>query len=243
MNTLKLFHTAAKICNRRYSTAVHLRHLNHVQERALEDKCILVDNSDRMVGSATKRDCHLVGKDGNLLLHRAFSVFIFNSNKELLLQKRSSHKITFPNCLTNACCSHPLHNIPGEREEDGAIGVRRAAQRRLNQELGIPPEQATLDDLHYLTRIHYKADTGIWGEHEIDYILILHKDVDVNPNPEEVSEISYVAREKFDEFMKSSVTPLTPWFHLIADKYLRLWWDNLNQLKQFQDHTTIHSFC
>ena len=74
------------------------------------------------------------------MLHRAFSVFLFNANNELLLQQRSDSKITFPGHYTNTCCSHPL-NTPGELDETNAIGVKRAAQRKLYHELGILPEQ------------------------------------------------------------------------------------------------------
>ena len=75
---------------------------------------------------------------GEGLLHRAFSVFLFDSSNKLLLQQRSDAKITFPAYFTNTCCSHPLF-LSEERE--GELGVRRAARRKLNQELGIPLEQ------------------------------------------------------------------------------------------------------
>lgn len=103
------------------------------------------------------------------LLHRAFSVFLFNSKKELLLQQRASEKITFPDMWTNTCCSHPL-GIPGETGstlDASILGVKRAAQRKLKQELGINPEQVPLEKFNFLTRIHYKAPSdGKWGEHE-----------------------------------------------------------------------------
>lgn len=141
-------------------------------------------------------------------------------------------QITFPDRYTNACCSHPLHDIEGEQEELNVMGIRRAAQRRLNYELGIPynqvreierksslkyfqaddlcdPDrdlsifrlnsQARPENFHYLTRIHYKdIGDGVWGEHEIDYILFLQKDVDLTPNPSEVSEAFYIKRENLD---------------------------------------------
>jgi len=103
------------------------------------------------------------------LLHRAFSVFLFNTKNQLLLQQRAAEKITFPDMWTNTCCSHPL-GVPGETGAtlDAAImGVKRAAQRKLDQELGIRAEQVPLDKFHFLTRIHYKAPSdGKWGEHE-----------------------------------------------------------------------------
>lgn len=66
-----------------------------LQELALEENCILVDESDRVLGNASKRDCHRVDPDGNIRLHRAFSVFLFNSRGEMLLQRRSTHKVIF----------------------------------------------------------------------------------------------------------------------------------------------------
>jgi isopentenyl-diphosphate Delta-isomerase len=103
------------------------------------------------------------------LLHRAFSVFLFDSNSRLLLQQRASEKITFPDMWTNTCCSHPL-GIPGETGvtmQESIMGVKRAAQRKLDHELGIQAEQVPLELFKFLTRIHYKApSSGKWGEHE-----------------------------------------------------------------------------
>lgn len=103
------------------------------------------------------------------LLHRAFSVFLFDSHDRLLLQQRATEKITFPDMWTNTCCSHPL-GIPGETGttlEESVQGVRRAAVRKLDQELGISASQVPIDDFKFLTRIHYKAPSdGKWGEHE-----------------------------------------------------------------------------
>lgn len=103
------------------------------------------------------------------LLHRAFSVFLFDDQNRLLLQQRASEKITFANMWTNTCCSHPL-GIPGETGVElgeSIEGAKRAAQRKLDHELGIKKEQVPLDKFHFLTRIHYKAPSdGKWGEHE-----------------------------------------------------------------------------
>ena len=75
------------------------------------------------------------------MLHRAFSVFLFNAKGELLLQQRSDEKITFPGMFTNTCCSHPLMKADELEIGDCHIGVRRAAQRKLGHELGIPGDQ------------------------------------------------------------------------------------------------------
>ena len=118
---------------------------------------------------------HLMENINKGLLHRAFSVFLFNSENKLLLQQRSLDKITFPDLWTNSCCSHPL-NTALELEETEQRGVRRAAQRKLQHELGIKPEQVPLEKFVFLTRIHYLAPSdGTWGEHEgiINMRLIL----------------------------------------------------------------------
>ena len=111
------------------------------------------------------------------LLHRAFSVFLFDSGNRLLLQQRASEKITFPDMWTNTCCSHPL-GIPGETGSElseAVRGVRRAAQRKLDQELGIQAKQVPLEKFRFLTRIHYKAPSdGKWGEHESESDYLIH---------------------------------------------------------------------
>jgi isopentenyl-diphosphate delta-isomerase len=145
------------------------------------------------------------------LLHRAFSAFVFRpSDGKLLLQQRATEKITFPDMWTNTCCSHPLDDFEEEKVEKDQLGVRVAATRKLEHELGIPPSQAPADQFQYLTRIHYLAPSnGIWGEHEgistrfrtvhglsiliiVDYILFLTADVTVTPNPNEIRDHKYV---------------------------------------------------
>ena len=90
-------------------------------------------------------------------------------NSETESEQRASEKITFPNMWTNTCYSHAL-GIPGKTrsELDAAIlGAKRAARRKVEQELGIPPEQVPVDKFEFFTRIHYKAPSdGKWGEHE-----------------------------------------------------------------------------
>ena len=102
------------------------------------------------------------------LLHRAFSAFVFRpSDGKLLLQQRATEKITFPDMWTNTCCSHPLDDFEAEKVEEAQLGVRVAASRKLEHELGIPPAQTPIDKFQYLTRIHYLAPSdGMWGEHE-----------------------------------------------------------------------------
>lgn len=100
---------------------------------------------------------HLMEKINAGLLHRAFSVFLFNNEGKLLIQQRASEKITFPGLWANTCCSHPLWDFENELIEENQLGVKNAAIRKLHHELGIDTKRFTVDDFTYLTRIHYKA--------------------------------------------------------------------------------------
>ncbi|KAI1891409.1 hypothetical protein AGOR_G00143530 [Albula goreensis] len=222
---------------------VNTDNLDEKQVQLLAEMCILIDENDCKTGADSKKNCHLNSNIDKGLLHRAFSVFLFNSEEKLLLQQRSDAKITFPGCFTNTCCSHPLYT-PSELEEQDAVGVRRAAQRRLEAELGIPQRQVPPEEMTYLTRIHYKAQSdGIWGEHEIDYILFMQKDVELSPDPNEIKSHCYVTKEELKDMLrraKNGELEVTPWFSLIAETFLFKWWDNLQNLKQFMDHDKIH---
>ena len=90
------------------------------QVELMNEECILVNGNDEIIGSASKKDCHLMENIKTGMLHRAFSVFIFTDGK-LLLQQRADEKITFPGYFTNTCCSHPL-NRPTEVIQDQHLG-------------------------------------------------------------------------------------------------------------------------
>jgi len=217
--------------------------LDQEQERLLAEECILVDRNDRVVGHASKKTCHLNENIRKGLLHRAFSVFLFNSEGKLLLQQRSSAKITFPDRWTNTCCSHPLY-IDDEREEKNNIGVKRAAVRKLQHELGIDLKP---EDFTYITRIYYKAESnGNWGEHEVDHLLFVQKDIPTKLNENEVQAVKYVSiselKQMFDNRQQQG-TQITPWFHMIANKLLFPWWEKLDKVmagKLKIDHEKIH---
>lgn len=224
------------------------------QVKLMNEKCILVDDNDVVQGYETKKFCHLMENiNANKALHRAFSVFLFNTKGQLLLQQRSSEKITFPDYWTNTCCSHPLYfeNDDGtpckeqpELEPKDNLGVRRAAQRKLEHELGIKPVDVDLDEFTVLTRIRYKAaSSDIWGEHEVDYVLFLQKDIDYTPNPNEVRDSRYVTIDELKELVDTADATgvkITPWFRLIFDSFLSKWWKSLDNLAQFQDND-IHA--
>jgi len=160
------------------------------------------------------------------LLHRAFSVFLFDpATKKLLLQQRASEKITFPDQWTNTCCSHPLHTTSelGYDLDTSIQGVKTAAQRKLDHELGIQADQVPIENMKFLTRIHYLSPSGegLWGEHEsmlslfagcmstngtVDYIIILVAKVDVNVNPNEVRDTRYVSPQELKEMFEQPGT-------------------------------------
>ncbi|KAF7817763.1 isopentenyl-diphosphate Delta-isomerase I [Senna tora] len=199
-------------------------------------------------GGSVSAWCHLMEKiESENLLHRAFSVFLFNSKYELLLQQRSATKVTFPLVWTNTCCSHPLYR-ESELVEENALGVRNAAQRKLLDEVGIPPEDVPVDEFIPLGRILYKAPSdGKWGEHELDYLLFIVRDVNVRPNPDEVADIKYVNRDQLKELLKKADAgeegvKLSPWFRLVVDNFLFKWWDHVERgdLKEVADMKTIH---
>ncbi|KAI9092354.1 NUDIX hydrolase domain-like protein [Phlyctochytrium arcticum] len=225
------------------ATGVDWSRYDDEQVRLMGEMCIVVDENDKPVRGDTKVNCHLMSNIEKGLLHRAFSVFIFNNEGKLLLQQRADEKITFPGYFTNTCCSHPLMT-PEETVDKDQLGARVAAQRKLEHELGIPPEQVPLDKLEFLTRIHYVAPSdGVWGEHEIDYIFIYRGEVTCLPNPNEVQSIRYVSKEELEEMFNTAEEKglkLTPWFQLIVKEFLYKWWDSLDSLKKFKDTTTIH---
>lgn len=217
--------------------------MDKVQEKLLEEKCILVNENDEVIGEASKRECHLNSNIKKGMLHRAFSVFLFNNKNELLLQQRSDAKITFPGRFTNTCCSHPLH-FAKELDEKDFIGVRRAAQRKLEHELGIKASEVPLEDFEIITRIHYEAVSDEkWGEHEIDYVLFIKKDVNVEANANEVKSYRFVDKKEMREILQDAVDGkiiITPWFDLLCQKFLFEWWENIENLENVKDTKTIH---
>ncbi|KAM8980878.1 isopentenyl-diphosphate Delta-isomerase 1-like [Sarcophilus harrisii] len=218
-------------------------HLDMYQVGRLAELCIIIDENDNVIGAEDKKTCHLYKNIQKGLLHRAFSVVLFNSKNQLLVQERSDCKITFPGYFTDSCSSHPLSNTL-ELDENNAIGVRRAAQRRIQAELGIPLEQVPLDDIIYMTRYHYKAQSDeTWGEHEIAYLLLMTKDVTLNPDSRELKNYYYMSKEELKELLAKGErreAKITPWLKLMAENFLFKWWDSLPNVNHFLDHKTIH---
>ncbi|PQE13714.1 isopentenyl-diphosphate delta-isomerase protein [Rutstroemia sp. NJR-2017a BVV2] len=165
---------------------------------------------------------------------------------------------------TNTCCSHPL-GIPGEggaELDEAVMGVKRAAQRKLDHELGIKAAQVPIENFKFLTRIHYKAPSdGKWGEHEskssihsmawlkhkliclistVDYILFIKADVDLEPNLNEVRDTSYVTADGLKAMFEDPSLKFTPWFKLICNSLLFQWWEHLDSgLEKYMNEQEI----
>jgi|TARA_B110000967_G_scaffold209733_1_gene267368 geranylgeranyl diphosphate synthase type I len=198
---------------------------NDVQSELMAEAIISVTESDEVLGPISKIAAH---RDAGSY-HRAFSVLLFDSNKRLLLQRRADDKVTFPGVWANSCCSHPLHS-KDELSEDNAIGVKKAAIRKLEQELGIAPSNFSVDDFHFMTKMRYSARMNeTWIEREVDHILIAQADVEVHLNPNEVSEIAWVTYEELEELLLEEEPKngsIAPWFRCIAARIMNEeWWN------------------
>lgn len=165
------------------------------------EKVILVDKNNKEIGIEEKIRAHVKGK-----LHRAFSIFLFNSKNELLLQRRAKTKYHCGGLWTNTCCSHPR---PGEKIID-------AAKRRLKEEMGIITE-----DIWNVSSFIYKAILGNGlTEHEYDYVLVGNCDESPKINLKEVDNWKWVTLEELKKDIKKNADKYTPWFRIILEKYL-----------------------
>lgn len=157
---------------------------------------ILVNTDDQELGSNTKEACH----NGEGILHRAFSVFLFNQNGELLLQQRSGEKRLWPLYWSNSCCSHPR---VGE-----AMG--EAALRRMRQELGV-----SSNNLKYLYKFHYQATFGPQGsEHELCSVYVGNTTDEIVANINEVSDWRFIKPTNLNKELDNTPNLFTPWFKM-----------------------------
>ena len=161
------------------------------------EKVILVNTLDEPIGEMEKMEAHFQGR-----LHRAFSIFIFNSKKELLLQKRADGKYHSPSLWTNTCCSHPR---PGEATED-------AAHRRLKYEMGFDCK------LHYAFSFTYKKKLGNLTEYEFDHLFTGVFDKKPTINLLEASDWKYTSLEEIGLSIRNNPEIYTYWFKLIFKK-------------------------
>ncbi len=185
------------------------------------------------------------------MLHRAFSVFLFTPEGRLVMQQRALSKITFAGIWANTCCSHPLADS-GEEEERSAAGVVRAAQRKLAQELGIAPADILPADFTWVTRVHYagvsapSSEAALWGEHEIDWILLCKPSARaaLAPNPNEVADVREFSQAELRAWMASGgAERVSPWFGVMERSgLLYSWWDAVlaDRVDTVLDRDTIH---
>ena len=205
-----------------------LQSSNAEQATLMAEAVICVAEDDTVIGPMSKLETH----QGAGHYHRAFSVLLFNSKGEMLLQQRSADKVTFPNVWANACCSHPLHSQE-EMETENAMGVKRAAVRKLEQELGIDPSTVSTDDMVFMTKMRYAARMNHeWIEREVDHILVMCVDVEINPNPNEVANIMWVNHDEMEAMLIEERPPeqaIAPWFRCIAARIMQpTWWASFN---------------
>jgi isopentenyl-diphosphate delta-isomerase len=159
------------------------------------EQLILVDELDRELGFKSKGECHT----GKGVLHRAFSIFVFNGANQLLLQQRSPAKLLWPNYWSNTCCSHPRR---GEAMED-------AVMRRLVQELGFHCP------LEFLYKFKYQADFGSVGaEHEFCWVYYGRYDGPVDVNVNEIANWRFIGIEALERELAGAPETFTPWFKM-----------------------------
>jgi isopentenyl-diphosphate delta-isomerase len=160
----------------------------------MQEEVILVDEQDQQLGIMEKIKAHQEG-----LLHRAFSVFIFNEKGEMLLQQRSKNKYHSAGLWTNACCSHPK---PGE-------DIQSAAQRRLHEELGFVTSIEEIFDFIYKSSFK----NGL-TEYEFDHVFIGIFDDPIEPDKKEVSDYCFKSLEEIKSSLQSQPGLYTAWFHI-----------------------------
>jgi isopentenyl-diphosphate delta-isomerase len=178
------------------------------------EELILVDELDREIGAMAKSDCHA----GRGILHRAFSIFVFNDDNELLLQKRSPEKPLWPNYWSNTCCSHPR---VGE-------SMDTAVSRRLMQELGFECPLA------FLYKFKYQAQYGTVGaEHEYCWVYFGRYDGPIDVNVSEIADWRFVSVAGLEAELEESPDRYTPWF--------KMEWAHIREhfLEQILDNTRV----
>jgi isopentenyl-diphosphate delta-isomerase len=164
-----------------------------------EEKVILVDKNDNQVGLMPKLEAHEKG-----LLHRAFSIFIFNSRYELLLQKRASSKYHSGGLWTNTCCSHP-------REGEDILD---AANRRLDEEMGIKTSLRKVYDFIYKAELDNQLT-----EHEFDHVFYGVFDNDPILNKNEAEDFKWVDMEILNNDIIKNEDNYTVWFKIAFEYF------------------------
>ncbi|MFT4781906.1 MAG: isopentenyl-diphosphate delta-isomerase [Psychroserpens sp.] len=165
----------------------------------IEEQVILVNDKDEQIGTMPKLEAH-----EKAVLHRAFSIFIFNDKNELMVQQRAKHKYHSPLLWTNTCCSH-------QRVGESNL---QAGKRRLMEEMGFAV------DLKETISFIYKApfDNGL-TEHEFDHVMVGHFNSEPTINPEEVEAWKWMTLEAVKIDIELNPELYTEWFKIIFDKF------------------------
>jgi len=172
------------------------------------EELILVDANDNETGYLSKADCH----DGSGVLHRAFSIFLFNENGELLLQKRDISKRLWPGFWSNSICSHPRR---GE-----SMGV--ATRRRLQDELNVEAE------LEFVYKFDYQAEFGDSGsENELCHVFLGRVEGSIEPNENEIAAVRFISPHDLTKEFAESAAVFTPWFKMEWQSLLQEYGDKL----------------
>lgn len=166
----------------------------------MTEEVILVDENDNPIGTMPKLEAHLEGK-----LHRAFSVFVFNSAGELLLQQRALDKYHSAGKWTNTCCSHPR---PEELTAD-------AAKRRLKEEMGMECELKPVFSFSYRAEVENRL-----VENEYDHVYFGSTDTLPIPNPEEVADFKYMSMEALEQSLKEHKEVYTEWLKICFEQVM-----------------------
>ncbi len=186
------------------------RTVNSVSSRS--ELLILVDTDDQEMGNLSKVECH----DGDGILHRAFSVFLFNDQGELLLQQRSADKRLWPMYWTNTCCSHP-------RQDES---MQLATERRLQQELD------TASALEFIYKFAYQARFGDLGsENELCSVYLGRLEREATANDTEIAALRYAGVKTLQAEIQSNPDNYTPWF--------KMEWQRLNE--EFPDRLSKYT--
>lgn len=177
----------------------------------MKEQVILVNIQDEPTGVMEKIEAHQKG-----LLHRAFSIFIFDSKGKMLLQQRSADKYHGAHLWTNACCSHPY---PGEKTED-------AAQRRLKEELGFVTGLKEIFSFTY----HAQVENNLI-EHEFDHVFAGEYEKALHPDPHEVANYTYETMAEIKKEIQSHPQKFTSWFKIAFPK-IEEWWKQKYEVRR-----------
>ncbi len=176
------------------------------------EELILVDEQDRELGTLSKGECH----DGEGVLHRAFSVFLFDPRGRLLIQQRAADKRLWPLYWANSCCSHPRAG------ED----MNTATSRRISEELGVSAA------LEFIYKFQYHARfEGLGSEHELCWVYIGRiTESEVRPNPAEIADWKFLAPDQVDAVIADENAPVAPWFRMEWRELRERYWERIEVL-------------